>query len=187
MNYYIANGTFYTLPSDDYLQHHGVKGMKWGKRKAKYETERAAYKQAKKDFRAASRELSRSSWTAVGRKGLSKYKSAEKKANKAELDMIDAKAKYKAAKAKTAEKAKKAEFNTYRKEMTKSGLVGSAADDASRGRSTRLYNHMKVSKGKKYADAVEKKVQNQAVATLATSAAVGIGAMVVAGILDNRY
>lgn len=170
-----SNGGFI---STDELYHYGVPGMKWGVRKKSYESEKSAYKQAKKDFKAARRNLRKSSWTAVGRKGLSKYSKAENKYNKAELDMISAKAKYKAAKSKN---AKKAEFNTYRKEMQKSGLVGSAADRASGGRSERIYNQLKVAKGKKYADAVEKKVQTWAVAGLATSAVVAVGSAVASG------
>jgi hypothetical protein len=168
-----ANGGFYAT---DELYHYGVPGMKWGHRKKSYEAERSAYKQAKKDYRAARRDLTAAGYGAFGRKGLKNYKSAEKSANKAELDMIDAKAKYKAAKSKNSEKA---EAKVYRKAMQKSGLVGSAADDQSRGRSTRIYNHLKVSKGKAYADAIEKKVEKRAYANLAASAAVAIGATAV--------
>lgn len=165
-----SNGGFYSY---DELCHYGVPGMKWGKRKASYATEKAAYKQAKKDYRQARRDLNVAGYGAIGRRGLKNYKSAEKAANKAELDMIDAKAKYKAAKSKNAGKA---EAKVYRKAMQKSGLVGSAADDQSRGRSTRIYNHLKVSKGKAYADAIEKKVEKQAYVNLAASAAVMVGA-----------
>ena len=178
-----ADGCFY---SRDELMHYGVPGMKWGHRKASYESERNAYKQAKKNFREARRDASISSWSAFGRKGLKNYKSAEKRMDKAEFDMIDAKAKYKAAKAKTSEKAEKAAAKVYRKEMAKSGLVGSAADDASRGRSTKLYNHLKTQKGKEYADAIEKKVEKQAYTTLAASAAVAVGSIVLSSML-SRY
>ena len=176
MDYTIVNGELY---------HYGVKGMKWGHRKAA--DERAAYKQAKKDYRYARRDANLHSYFAVGRQGLKANTAAIKRKDKAELAMIDAKAKYKAAKASTEEKAKKAEFKTYRKEMQKSGLVGSAADDSSGGRSTRIYNHMKAEKGKKYADAVEKKVEKVAVANIAGSVAVAVGAQVVINMLNDRY
>lgn len=172
-----ADGRFY---SRDELCHYGVPGMKWGERKASYANEKAAYKQAKRDYRDARRELNYAGYGAIGRKGLKNFKTAEKAANKAELDMIDAKAKYKAAKSKDAAKA---EAKVYRKAMQKSGLVGSAADDQSRGRSTRIYNHLKVSKGKAYAEAIEKKVEKQAYVNLAATAAVAVGAAVIQGMM----
>lgn len=177
MSYCVANGTFYAVPvQSNELYHYGVPGMRWGHRKKSYEAERSAYKQAKKSYKAARRDANIASYSAIGRSGLKNFKSAQNRANKAELDMIDAKAKYKAAKSKNAEKA---EAKVYRKAMQKSGLVGSAADDQSGGRSTRIYNHLKVSKGKEYANAIEKKVEKQAYAGLAASAAVAIGATAV--------
>lgn len=168
MNYVIINGELY---------HHGVKGMKWGIRKAKQE-----YKDAKKAYRIASR----GRVSGFGIKGIANATAAEKKANKAFIDMESARAKYKASKAKDSAKAEKAEIKSYAKSMRKHGLVGSDADRQSGGRSTMLYNKLKAEKGKKYADKIQKKVQNRVVAEIATSAAVAVGATVAAAILESR-
>lgn len=179
-----ASGQLYHYePGESELYHYGVPGMKWGQRKAAYASEKNAYRQAKKDYKAARKQLRRSGYTAIGIKGLGKYNDARKKVDAAELNMIDAKAKYKAAKSKNSAKA---EFNTYRKAMQKSGLVGSAADDMSGGRSTKMYDHLKATKGKAYADKVQKKVQNVAIGNLVGTVVVATGAAVVGGILESR-
>lgn len=172
------------VTKNDELMHYGVPGMRRGHRKASYETQKTAYKQAKKDLRTANRELIKSSYTAIGVKGLNKYNKAESKANRAELNKINAKANYKAAKSKN---SKKAEFNTYRNEMYKSGIVGSSNDRLSGNRSTRIYNELRRKKGKEYADRVQKSVQNRAVATFVGSAVVSLGSVAVSAYLyDHR-
>ena len=181
-----ANGQLYHCDvSESELYHYGVPGMKWGQRKAAYATEKGAYKQAKKAYKAERKNLRKASGLigGVGIKGIAKVKAAEKKATDAEFNMIDAKAKYKAAKSKNSAKA---EFNTYRKEMQKTGLAGSSLDDQNSGRSTNLYNHIKRTKGKEYADKVQKKVQNVAVKQLVGAATVAVGSAVVVGILEAR-
>lgn len=193
------------MTNQNELYHFGVRGMKWGVRR--YETAngnltsagkkryavdkaKAEYKSAKKDFKSARKQFSKGAGITgfgyAGVNGISKYKKNESNVGKAEMKMIDAKAKYKASKAKTADKAAKAEFKTYRKEMQKSGLAGSAADDQSRGRSTAMYNHIKAQKGKKYADAVQKKVQNVAVAEFATATVVALGSAAAEAYLISR-
>lgn len=175
----------YILTSDGELYHYGVKGQKWGQRKASYASEKNAYKKAKKDYKAAQKNLRKASGLigGVGIKGIGRVTAAKKKVDAAELNVIDAKAKYKAAKSKNSAKA---EFNTYRKAMQRSGLVGSTADDQSGGRSTKMYDHLKATKGKAYADKVQKKVEKVAIRNLVGGLTVTVGATVVAGILESK-
>ena len=181
-NYILTSGGSFI--SEDELYHYGVPGMKWGVRKD-YQNERNAYRQAKKEFKTASKNYKRAGMNAIGIKGISKYRKAQSDYSKAETKMIDAKAKYNAAKSRNSEKA---EFNTYRKAMQKSGIRGSAADTSRGNRSTKMYNHLKITKGKEYADKVEKKVQNVAISKFAAGTALALGSAVVAGILDaKRY
>lgn len=164
------------------LYHYGVKGMKWGVRKKTYETERNDYRQARKEYKTARKAFRRSAF-GMGINAIAKAQKAGNNMLTAELKAIDAKAKYKAAKSKDASKA---EFKTYRKEMQKSGLVGSAADVNAGGRSTRMYDHLAETKGKAYADRVQKQVQNVAIAEFATAATVTAGALFVEAYLLNK-
>lgn len=169
------------------LMHYGVLGMKWGHRKnARVDSAKSEYKSAKKDLALARKEYRKSSKNAFGIKQLERAQNARYKIGDAEIRRIDAKAKYKAAKAKTSAKAAKAEFKTYRKEMQKTGLVGSAADSSANGRSTAIYNHLVQKKGKAYADAVHKKVQNVAVSEFAVAATVAVGSTFVSAYLANK-
>ena len=167
------------------LYHYGVKGMKWGHRKSNpaVADARQNYKTAKKDLRTAARIQRKTANTAFGMKGLQKFRSAEADTQKADLKALDAKAKYKAAKSKNAEKA---ELKTYVREMRKTGLPGSATDRMRGGRSTRIYDDLVAKKGQAYADKVAKKVQNQSVAALATAATVTVGSAFISVYLENN-
>ena len=124
----------YILTADGELYHYGVPGMKWGQRKASYAAEKSSYKSSKKTYKQAKKEARKAAGLigGIGIKGISKVTAARNKLDNAELDMIEAKAKYKAAKSKDSAKA---EFNTYRKQMQKTGLVDSSYDMQNGGKS----------------------------------------------------
>lgn len=111
--YYMSNGTFHTVPErPDELMHYGVPGMKWGKRKARPQsdvrTARKAYRQANREYnRAFDKAYNRS---IAGLSPIKKHRQAndarwEDAANKAQA-ANKAKAAYKKAKATAKAKAK---------------------------------------------------------------------------------
>lgn len=163
------------------LYHYGVKGMKWGVRR---DRAKAEYKSAKKDLRDAYRIKT---GLGVGVKGIQRVKAKQKKIASAQANVVSKKAAYNAAKKKNQKSAERAEFNTYRREMLKSGLAGSLRDEQSGGRSTAIYNQIKVQRGQEYADRVQKSVQNRAYAQIAGGVAVGVGMSVASAYLNSRY
>lgn len=189
--------TYIQTPFPNELYHHGVKGMKWGKRKKYYNSDgslnklgkaRQDYKSAKKKANEAERIRARKRWNPTygwGIKGIKTAQGYDKRVNDTAVKAMNAKVNYKTAKAKDNKKAAKAEFKVYRSAMQKTGLHGSHADTQNAGKSTRIYNEIKARKGSKYADRVEKSVRNRAVATIATSAVVTIGSAVVSAYLQD--
>ena len=175
--------------SETYLAHHGIKGQKWGVRRFQNEDgsltaagqrrynideARSAMKKAKLKAQDEFDKYSKASGGfRASREGLRTSEKSKKKAEAATLKYIDSKAAY--AKAKARRNAERAEFNSYRKQMLKFGVPGSAADVASGYSATKLYDHLATTRGKEYAQRVEDQTRRVAYAQLAGSAAVLIG------------
>ena len=186
--------------SDEYvivngeLMHFGVKGMRWGHRKKYYNQDgslnkvgraREAYKQAKYASKEADKDARRANRHAFGISGIQSAKKIQNTANKAYVDMVNAKAEFKSMSAKDKARAEKIADRVYKNAMYKNGIRDSYADMKSGGRSTALYNNVKAKKGKEYADRMERNVQNQAVKVVAASAAVYVGTMVVSAMMSD--
>jgi hypothetical protein len=170
--------------NNDELLHYGIPGMKWGHRKnISIVNAKQAYKSASKDLRKAKvkRVFSKSTWIAGNKNVVDAKKQAaniKKLANKKEqaaFKLIDKQAKYaydkKLSKTGNKDKAEKASMKVHMKAMNKGkgGLSGSISDAQSGGANTRYYKHMVATKGKKYAEKVEKKLGKKLMTDLGVS------------------
>ena len=170
----------------DELYHYGVLGMRWGQRRSSPKSKaRAAYRQAKRDYRKAALKSFGNDLRGFGVKGIARAQQSGNAKNMANNRRINAKIKYKTAGMKNANKAAKKEYKIYKQEMWKSGLPGSAADRDNR--STSLYKSIKAKKGKAYADKVQKSVERKAVASIAGTATVALGLAVANRLAQERY
>lgn len=184
--------------NSDELYHYGVLGMRWRHRKnAAVQSANAEYRRYKKEARRANikRFFSPSTYLA-GVKNNEKSEAAARKVQnlrnkreKAAFKLINAAAKdaYNKKLAKTGDKAKaeKASMKVHMKAFNQSkydgGRVGSIADAG--GGQQRYYNNLVKTKGKKYADKVEKKYNRKTTRAL-IGAAAGTAAYYY---LTNRY
>ena len=196
--------------SADELYHYGVLGMRWGHRKnPAVKAAHKAYKQSKREYRKESvknlKNVFRKSTWIAGAKNLEDYKKSHKgltdarnKREKAAFKLIDAAAKdaYDKKLSKTGSKAKaiKAEQKVYYNGLKQwhygAGLVGSRADSKKRhgvtNGNTNYYNHMAKVKGKKYANAVEKKYGNRLAKIFVGGIALATGSAIVGAYYNNK-
>ena len=194
----------------DVFYHYGVLGMRWGhRRNSAVRDAHKAYKQSKREYRKESvknlKNVFRKSTWVAGAKNQEDYRNARKgltdarnKREQAAFKLIDAAAKdaynKKLSKTGSKTKAEKASMKVHIKAMNQnrygSGRVGSVADAQKRHGVTNgnanYYNHIAKVKGKKYANAIEKKYGKKLTKMFVGGIALATGSAIVGAYYNNK-
>lgn len=162
--------TFYVIPSDNDIQHHGVLGMKWGVRR--YENADGSLTNAGRRKQLRQLEKNRRYDVKAAKK---QYKTDFNRRAEA-INNIHMK--YDKERVSTARNEKE-KLREYKNTAYKYGLPGSIADRDSGGLGTKWAAEMRKAEGEAYAERALKSVRNEAIAGVAIGAAASIGAYAV--------
>ena len=168
------------LISQDYLIHHGVKGMKWGVRKDEQFELKSNYWKAKNEYKKAKKSRD---WAFKKEK----RNITGKAASKAAVKLMNADVAYRVGKSKSKEQAQKAERNAYTKAIRNAGMKNSPLSNKYGKQTERMYNEIVKNKGKAYADRIESRAKKQLYATIAGGLAVSIGANYLSSLYMYKY
>lgn len=165
-----------------------AKAKKEAKLSKEWDTEKAKsdFKAANKDKNSFLMKTSLKDRVGFGKEGAKRVNKTQDTYNKLSLKALKAEAKYKSIKAPTDDKARKAEFNTYRNAMLKNGLPGSIMDAGNRKYSTSVYNSLSARKGKDYADSVVKSASSINTVMLIGYSALSVGSFALSAYSANH-
>lgn len=184
---------------EDYLAHHGILGQKWGKRNGppyplnpedrsakekRLNEAKTKYKSAKKDLKKFKNNNHAPLIASRNSKEFDDYNDFKKKIKSYEKALRDARIEYKAEKKGGTEK----DFRKiYMKELLKNGLPNSVLDLNSGGKSSDLFNDLRVKRGEKYANDILNDAKKNLYGTAIAGVAIGSALYAVSIYLENNY
>lgn len=169
--------TFYVIPSNYDLIHHGVKGQKWGVRR--YQNEDGSLTNAGKRQALRSIEKNRR----IERKLIRKENKYDRKYRAKLTNEMDIK--YNKERVALARNEKE-KMKEYKRQFLLTGMPDSYDDFASNGLSTKWADEIRKTEGEAYANKVLKSSNNTIISSAVITSAAAIGAYAVATYINNK-